>query len=125
MVLVLSTVCLELGKEARPPGQGQCDVRFKQLDLDALGQKIQARLTVLAQSDARIPDPTIQSAFNWAKFNLADMRRIVTDAQIRDTMEGTVYPAPLASFPLLSGFGVGYPDSPGFLVRTAPLLPTG
>jgi hypothetical protein len=79
-----------------------------------LKQKIQARLNFLAQSDAQIPDPAIQAAFNWAKFNLADMRRVVTDAQIRDTMEGTVYPAPLASFPFLSGFGAGYPDYPWF-----------
>jgi hypothetical protein len=79
-----------------------------------LEQKIQSRLNVLAQSDAQIPDPALQAAFNWAKFNLADMRRIVTDAQIRDTMEGTVYPAPLASFPILSGFGAGYPDYPWF-----------
>jgi hypothetical protein len=73
----------------------------------------------------RSRDPAIQAAFNWAKFNLADMRRVVTDAQIRDTMEGIVYLAPLASFPLLSGFGAGYPITPGFLVRTAPLLLTG
>jgi glycogen debranching enzyme len=79
-----------------------------------LQRKIQARLNILAQSDAQIPDSAIQAAFNWAKFNLADMRRVVTDAQIRDTMEGTVYPAPLASFPLLSGFGAGYPDYPWF-----------
>jgi glycogen debranching enzyme len=79
-----------------------------------LDQKIQSRLSVLAQSNAQIPDPAIQAAFDWAKFNLADMRRIVTDAQIRDTMEGTVYPAPLASFPFLSGFGAGYPDYPWF-----------
>lgn len=79
-----------------------------------LGQKIQTRLSVLAQSDAQIPDPTIQAAFNWAKFNLADMRRFVTAAQIRDTMEGTVYPAPLAFFAFLSGFGAGYPDYPWF-----------
>jgi glycogen debranching enzyme len=79
-----------------------------------LERKIQERLNVLARSDAQIPDPVIQAAFNWAKFNLADMRRIVTDAQIRDTMEGKVYPAPLASFRLLSGFGAGYPDYPWF-----------
>ena len=42
------------------------------------------------------------------------MRRVVTDAAIRDTKEGTVYPAPLASFPILSGFGAGYPDYPWF-----------
>jgi hypothetical protein len=79
-----------------------------------LRQKIQSRLNILAQSDAQIPDPAIQAAFDWAKFNLADMRRVVTDAAIRDTKEGTVYPAPLASFPILSGFGAGYPDYPWF-----------
>ena len=84
-----------------------------------LQQKIQARLDVLAQSDAQIPDPTIQAAFNWAKFNLADMRRVVTDAEILDTNEGNIplsaWPPPtLASFPLLSGFGAGYPDYPWF-----------
>jgi glycogen debranching enzyme len=84
-----------------------------------LQQKIQARLNVLAQSDAQIQDPTIQAAFNWAKFNLADMRRIVTDAEIVDTNEGNIpidsWPPPtLASFPLLSGFGAGYPDYPWF-----------
>ena len=78
-----------------------------------LQQKIQARLNVLAQSDAQIPDPAIQAAFNWAKFNLADMRRVVTDAEIRDTKEGnSLSQAPLASFPLLSGFGAGIPRLP-------------
>jgi glycogen debranching enzyme len=84
-----------------------------------LQEKIQSRLNVLAQSDAQIPDPAIQAPFNWAKFNLADMRRVVTDAEILDTNEGNIpinsWPPPtLASFPLLSGFGAGYPDYPWF-----------
>jgi hypothetical protein len=45
---------------------------------------------VLARSDTKIPDATVQAAFNWGKLNLADMRRKVLDAEIRDTMEGTV-----------------------------------
>jgi hypothetical protein len=77
---------------------------------ELLASKITQRLNVLAQTDAMIPDATVQAAFNWAKLNLADMRRRVLDAEIRDTMEGTVYPPPLASFPFLSGFGAGYPD---------------
>jgi hypothetical protein len=42
------------------------------------------------------------------------MSRTVLNAEMRDTKEGTVYPSPLAEFPLLSGFGAGYPDYPWF-----------
>jgi hypothetical protein len=79
-----------------------------------LSQKINERLGVLALSNATIPDQTVQDAFTWAKLNLANMRRIVLDAQIRNTQEGTVYPSPIAEFPLLTGFGAGYPDYPWF-----------
>jgi hypothetical protein len=79
-----------------------------------LASKIKGRQEVLAQSRAQIPDATVQNAFTWAKLNLADMRRRVLAAQIRDTQEGTVYPQPLAFFPFLSGFGAGYPDYPWF-----------
>jgi hypothetical protein len=81
---------------------------------DLLKDKISDRLGVLARSDTKIPDATVQAAFNWAKLNLADMRRKVLDAEIRDTMEGTVYPPPLALFRFLSGFGAGYPDYPWY-----------
>jgi glycogen debranching enzyme len=81
---------------------------------DLLSDKISKRLEVLAQSDARIPDGTVQAAYNWAKLNLADMRRQVLDARIRDTQEGMIYPAPSAEFRRLSGFGAGYPDYPWF-----------
>ena len=57
---------------------------------DLLKDKISDRLGVLARSDTKIPDATVQAAFNWGKLNLADMRRKVLDAEIRDTMEGTV-----------------------------------
>jgi hypothetical protein len=79
-----------------------------------LSQKISQRVAVLALSNVTIPDQTAQDAFNWAKLNLADMNRTVLDAQIRDTQEGTVYPAPIAEFPILTGFGAGYPDYPWF-----------
>jgi len=48
--------------------------------------------------------------FTWAKLNLADMSGTGLNAEIRDTKEGTVYPAPIAAFPVLTGFGAGYPD---------------
>jgi hypothetical protein len=81
---------------------------------DLLDDKISKRLHLLEWSQAKIPDATIQAAFNWAKLNLADMRRKVLDIEIRDTMEGTVYPPPLARFRFLSGFGAGYPDYPWY-----------
>jgi hypothetical protein len=79
-----------------------------------LSQKINQRVAVLALSDVTIPDQTAQDAFNWAKLNLADMSRTVLNAEIRDTQEGTVYPPPIAEFPILTGFGAGYPDYPWF-----------
>ena len=79
-----------------------------------LSQKINQRLAVLALSNVTIPDQTAQDAFTWAKLNLADMSRTVLNAEIRDTKEGTVYPAPIADFPILTGFGAGYPDYPWF-----------
>jgi glycogen debranching enzyme len=42
------------------------------------------------------------------------MSRTGLNAEIRDTKEGTVYPAPIAEFPVLTGFGAGYPDYPWF-----------
>jgi hypothetical protein len=79
-----------------------------------LSRKIDQRVAILALSNVTIPDQAAQDAFNWAKLNLADMSRVVLNAEIRDTKEGTVYPSPMAEFPLLSGFGAGYPDYPWF-----------
>jgi hypothetical protein len=79
-----------------------------------LSQKIVQRVAVLGLSNVTIPDQTAQDAFNWAKLNLADMNRTVLNAEIRDTQEGTVYPPPIAEFPILTGFGAGYPDYPWF-----------
>jgi hypothetical protein len=80
-----------------------------------LRTKISERQQVLSQAQIHVPDEYIQAAFDWGKLNLADMRRTVRDMMVRDTMEGTVYPTPLTpAFPLLSGFGAGYPDYPWF-----------
>jgi hypothetical protein len=95
-----------------------------------LAEKLGQRLGVLAQSNASIPDATVQAAYDWAKLNLADMRRKVFGAEIRDTQEGTAYPPPLAYFFLLSGIGAGYPDYPWFFgtdgsYTTFPLVAVG
>jgi glycogen debranching enzyme len=100
-----------------------------------LDAKIENRLAYRALSAANIPDPTVQAAFEWAKFNLADMRRVVFQAQIRDTAggtptPGTAYPDPIATVFSLSGFGAGYPDYPWFFgtdgaYTTFPLVAVG
>jgi glycogen debranching enzyme len=80
--------------------------------------KVAEREALLARSKADIPNATLQAAFDWAKLNLAEMRRAITDAQIRDTENGTlksnIYPPPLATYALLRGFGAGYPDYPWY-----------
>ena len=80
--------------------------------------KIAGRVALLARSQADIPNATLQAVFDWAKLNLADMRRVVTDAQIRDTqdgaLQGKIYPPLLATYSLLSGFGAGFPDYPWY-----------
>ena len=82
---------------------------------ELLRAKISERQQVLSQAQIQVPDADIQAAFDWGKLNLADMQRTVRDVMVRDTMEGTVYPSPLMpSFPVLSGFGAGYPDYPWF-----------
>jgi hypothetical protein len=80
--------------------------------------KVAGRVALLARSQADIPNATLQAAFDWAKLNLADMSRVVTDAQIQDTQYGTqqgkIYPPLLATDALLSGFSAGYPDYPWY-----------
>jgi glycogen debranching enzyme len=65
-----------------------------------------------------IPNPMLQAAFDWAKLNLADVRRVASDVKIRDTrhgsLQGEIYPAPLGTCASLSGFGAGYPDYPWY-----------
>ncbi|MBV9488612.1 MAG: hypothetical protein JO069_02660 [Verrucomicrobia bacterium] len=83
-----------------------------------LRRKLLERDALLNQSRAEIPDGLLQAAFDWAKLNLAEMRRVVTNVAIRDTqggtLQGAIYPPPLATFASLSGFVAGYPDYPWY-----------
>ncbi len=83
-----------------------------------LNKKISDRRELLSQAQIQIPDSDqmVQAAFDWAKLNLADMRRVVQNMEVRDTKEGTVYPPPINAIPIpfVSGFGAGYPDYPWF-----------
>lgn len=79
-----------------------------------LHEKVEERLALLAQTRVSLPDPALQAAFDWAKLNLADLRRTATDLQIRDVDEGRGYPDPVGTLPEVSGIGAGYPDYPWF-----------
>ena len=78
--------------------------------LRLLAGKVAARDAAAAQTSVSVPDAGVQRAILWSKLNLADLRRTITDAAIRDTKAGTVYPRPLATLPSLSGIDGAYPD---------------
>jgi hypothetical protein len=78
--------------------------------LGLLQAKIAGRESLAGQTQVQVPDSGVQQAVLWSKLNLADLRRTITGAQIRDTKAGTVYPAPLATVPTLSGIDAAYPD---------------
>jgi hypothetical protein len=78
--------------------------------LGLLHSKVAARDATAGLTDVRVPDASVQRAILWSKLNLADLRRTITQAAIRDTKAGTVYPRPLATLPKLSGIDAAYPD---------------
>lgn len=80
--------------------------------LKGLTDKVVARQALLAQTEVHLPDPEVQAAFDWAKLNLADLRRTVTAVQVRDVNEGKDYPEPVTTLPEITGIGAGFPDYP-------------
>jgi glycogen debranching enzyme len=77
-----------------------------------LADKIDGRRDLLALSKVKLPDDTLELAFDWAKLNMADLRRTVTDLELRDVDEGRAYPDPVATMPTATGIGAGFPDYP-------------
>ncbi len=75
-----------------------------------LASKVAARDATAALTNVKVPDAGVQRTILWSKLNLADLRRTITQAAIRDTKAGTVYPKPLATLPKLSGIDAAYPD---------------
>ncbi len=67
--------------------------------LGLLRGKVAARDATAALTNVKVPDAAVQRAILWSKLNLADLRRTITQAAIRDTKAGTVYPKPLATLP--------------------------
>jgi glycogen debranching enzyme len=79
-----------------------------------LAAKIAARRDLLALTDVELPSANLEDAFDWGKLNMADLRRTVFDAEIRDVDEGRAYPAPVGTVPEMTGIGAGYPDYPWY-----------
>src|SRR5579884_128953 len=79
-----------------------------------LKRKIAWRSRLWKRTAVELPDPRLQSAFDWGKMNLADLRRTVTDVHVRATNDGTAYPKPVKTLPMVSGIGAGLPDYPWF-----------
>jgi glycogen debranching enzyme len=77
-----------------------------------LEDKIDARRRLLRQTRVSLPDETLELAFDWAKLNMADLRRTVVDAELRDVDEGRAFPDPVAELDSMTGVGAGFPDYP-------------
>jgi hypothetical protein len=92
--------------------QGQ----FQAASADPAGEfaaKIASRLQVNGQTRLSLPgDPALAQSATWSKQDLADLTQQADNLQIRDTQQGTVYPAPLATVPSIRFEGAGFPDYP-------------
>jgi hypothetical protein len=79
--------------------------------LQELAVKVAERDKAAGASSFSTPDPSVNQALLWSKLNLADLRRTVTDLQIRYVDAGKTYPPqPITTVPQLSGIDAAYPD---------------
>ncbi|MGH2819150.1 MAG: glycogen debranching protein, partial [Actinomycetota bacterium] len=109
------TLWVAVGGSHSSAGEANAAVDSALSDPEALlSSKVAARRELLARTQVSLPDPSLQAAFDWGKLNMADLRRTVTDARIRDVDEGRRYPPPMATVPRLTGIGAGFPDYPWF-----------
>ncbi|MBV9382607.1 MAG: hypothetical protein JO242_18350, partial [Streptosporangiaceae bacterium] len=78
-----------------------------------LAAKIASRLQVNGRTRVSLPgDPALAQSVTWSKQDLADLTQQANNLHIRDTEEGTVYPAPLATVRSIRFEGAGFPDYP-------------
>jgi hypothetical protein len=77
------------------------------------GSKVDSRLAVAGRTVVDLPgDRLLQRSVDWSKQNLADSVQQAHDLAIRETDQGTVYPAPAGTVPAARWFGAGFPDYP-------------
>ena len=78
-----------------------------------LAAKIAARQQLNSRTQVSLPgDPALAESVTWSKQDMADLTQQADNLKIRDTEEGTVYPAPLATVPGIRFEGAGFPDYP-------------
>jgi len=78
-----------------------------------LAAKIASRQQLNSQTQVSLPgDPALAESVTWSKQDMADLTQQADNLHIRDTEEGTVYPAPLATVPSIRFEGAGFPDYP-------------
>jgi hypothetical protein len=97
-------------------GLADAQAQFHAASADPAGEltaKIAARQRVNGRTQVSLPgDPALAQSVTWSKQDLADLTQQADDLQIRDTEQGTLYPAPIGSLPSIRFEGAGFPDYP-------------
>lgn len=80
-----------------------------------LAKKVAQRTKVEAQTRVSLPgDPLLERSVTWSKQNIAESVQEARDLEIRNTQQGTVYPAPVGTVDTARWIGAGWPDYPWF-----------
>lgn len=80
---------------------------------DALRSKVDSRLSLARNTVVDLPgDRLLQRSIEWSKQNLADSVQEAHNLQLRNTDEGTQYPAPAGTLDVARWYGAGFPDYP-------------
>jgi hypothetical protein len=97
-------------------GMSDAQAQFQAASADPAGElaaKLAARQQLNGQTQVSLPgDPALAQSVTWSKQDMADLTQQADNLKIRDTEEGTVYPAPLATVPSIRFEGAGFPDYP-------------
>ena len=97
-------------------GMSDAQAQFRAASADPaaeLAAKVATRQRLNGQTQVSLPgDPALAQSVAWSKQDLADLTQQADNLKIRDTEEGTLYPAPLATVPSIRFEGAGFPDYP-------------
>ena len=97
-------------------GMSDAQAQFQAASADPaaeLAAKVAARQRLNDQTQVSLPgDQALAQSVTWSKQDMADLTQQADNLKIRDTEEGTLYPAPLATVPSIRFEGAGFPDYP-------------